>query len=46
MRQAAERGDAGAMFKLSHMYDEGLGVKKSKAYALSWFNKGTECVLL
>ena len=28
------------MFKLSQMYDEGLGVQKSKIKALSWFNKG------
>ena len=35
-----QAGDSGAMFKLSQMYDEGLGVQKSKTKALSWFNKG------
>jgi TPR repeat protein len=41
-REAAERGDAEAQFKLGMAYLIGLGVKQDEAEAVKWFKKAAE----
>ncbi len=41
-RQAAQRGDAGAQFKLAECYAEGDGVQKSLQTAKYWYKKAAE----
>ena len=38
-RQAARRGDAGAMYALSNCYHEGNGVPRNKAKAKEWYDQ-------
>jgi TPR repeat protein len=36
---AAEKGDARAQYSLAVMYNDGIGVKRNPAEAMSWFRK-------
>jgi len=39
---AAKLGDSAAMSNLGYFYDEGIGVKKNRAAAMSWYRKACE----
>jgi TPR repeat protein len=42
MRPLAQQGHAGAQFNLGYMYENGRGVAKNDAIAVSWYRKSAE----
>ena len=42
MLSAAKLGDPAAMSNLGYFYDRGIGVKKNRAAAMSWYRKACE----
>lgn len=41
-RKAADAGDAAGMFNLGIMYEDGRGMPRDDAQALSWFRKAAD----